>query len=104
GSTFGQLKRMEMVLAASLLALGSLVCALILTPLTRDLFNKLGFVDRPTGGRKLHATPVPRIGGIAIVASILLSVGLTSMFGIWASLAQNASIQFLIRLLPAAAI
>jgi UDP-GlcNAc:undecaprenyl-phosphate/decaprenyl-phosphate GlcNAc-1-phosphate transferase len=93
-----------MLLAASLLALGSLVCALILTPLTRDLFNKLGFVDRPTGGRKLHATPIPRIGGIAIVASILLSAGLTSVFGIWAPLAQNASIQFLIRLLPAAAI
>jgi len=93
-----------MLLAASLLALGSIVFALILTPLTRDFFKKLGLVDQPTGGRKLHATPIPRIGGIAIVASIGLSIGLTSVFGVWAPLAQNPSIQFLIRLLPAAAI
>ena len=95
---------MEMALAASLLALGSLVFALIFTPLTRDFFSKLGFVDRPTGGRKVHASPIPRIGGIAIVASIVLSIGLTSAFGIWAPLAQNESLQLLIRLLPAAAI
>jgi UDP-GlcNAc:undecaprenyl-phosphate GlcNAc-1-phosphate transferase len=95
---------MEMALAALLLALGSLICALILTPLTRDLSSRLGFVDRPTGGRKVHASPIPRIGGIAIVASIGLSIGVTSLFGIWAPLAQNASIQFLIKLLPAAGI
>jgi len=37
-----QPKRIEMLLAASLLALGSIVFALILTPLTRDFFKKLG--------------------------------------------------------------
>src|SRR3954469_17275742 len=93
-----------MPLAALLLALGSIGFALILTPLTRDVFNRLGFVDHPTGGRKVHVTPIPRIGGIAIAASIALSIGLTSAFGVWAPLAQNPSLQFLIRLLPAAAV
>src|SRR5262245_35471271 len=91
-----------MLLAASLLALGSIAFALILTPITRDLFKRCGFVDRPTGGRKVHDTPIPRIGGIAIVASIGLSVVLTWALGLWAPFVQNLSIQLLIRLMPAA--
>src|SRR5579871_5461948 len=41
--------------------------ALILTPLVRDSVGRFGFLDHPDGVRKKHATPVPRVGGIAIV-------------------------------------
>jgi UDP-GlcNAc:undecaprenyl-phosphate GlcNAc-1-phosphate transferase len=45
----------------------SLALALILTPLVRDSIGGLGFLDHPDGVRKKHASPVPRVGGIAIV-------------------------------------
>ncbi len=47
----------------------SLALALLLTPIVRDSFGKLGFLDHPDGGRKRHASPVPRVGGIAIVTA-----------------------------------
>ncbi len=59
-----------MLLAVSWLGLSSFLFAFILTPLTRDVFARLGFVDDPTGGRKLHSAPVPRVGGVAIAISI----------------------------------
>ena len=45
----------------------SLALALLLTPFVRDSIGKLGFLDHPDGTRKKHASPIPRVGGIAIV-------------------------------------
>jgi len=51
----------------------SLACALAATPVVRDLAERLGFFDRPAS-RKLHRTPVPLMGGIAIYVAVVLSV------------------------------
>lgn len=51
----------------------SVVLALVLTPLVRDYVGKLGFLDHPDGVRKKHAAPVPRVGGIAIVISYIIT-------------------------------
>jgi UDP-GlcNAc:undecaprenyl-phosphate/decaprenyl-phosphate GlcNAc-1-phosphate transferase len=51
----------------------AVVLALVLTPLVRDHVGKLGFLDHPDGVRKKHATPVPRVGGIAIVLSYVIT-------------------------------
>jgi UDP-GlcNAc:undecaprenyl-phosphate GlcNAc-1-phosphate transferase len=58
-----------------ILTLGALavVLALVLTPLVRDHVGKWGFLDHPDGVRKKHAGPVPRVGGIAIVLSYLIT-------------------------------
>src|SRR5258708_5391827 len=49
---------------------------LALTPVMRDLFHRIGWVDHPDRRRKLHSSPIPRLGGfpisIAFVASLLL--------------------------------
>ena len=50
----------------------SIVLALVVTPLVRDLLGKR-FLDHPDGIRKKHATPVPRVGGIAIVLSYVIT-------------------------------
>ena len=47
----------------------SLALALLLTPLVRDSIGRLGFLDHPDGQRKKHASPIPRVGGIAIVTA-----------------------------------
>ena len=50
--------------------------ALVLTPILRDIFRAYHFVDRP-GFRKIHAYPIPRLGGIAIAAAY--AVGLLGL-------------------------
>src|ERR1041385_9231184 len=51
------------------LGLVAFILSLVLTPLVRDSFLRLGIVDQPDGDRKLHSGPIPRVGGIAIVLS-----------------------------------
>lgn len=48
--------------------------ALAATPLVRGLARRTGFVDVPAP-RKLHATPTPLLGGLAIVGAVLLALG-----------------------------
>jgi UDP-GlcNAc:undecaprenyl-phosphate GlcNAc-1-phosphate transferase len=51
--------------------------ALILTPIIRDVFRSYDIVDRP-GQRKIHAHPMPRVGGISIAIAYgvsLLTIG-----------------------------
>ena len=54
----------------------SLALALLLTPLVRDSIGKLGFLDHPDGQRKRHASPIPRVGGIAIVIAYVATFGI----------------------------
>lgn len=42
-----------------------------LTPLARRIALRVGAVDEP-GPRKMHAQPTPRLGGLAVVASVSL--------------------------------
>ena len=46
---------------------------LLLTPILRDVFRSYNLVDRP-GRRKVHAYPIPRLGGIAIAAGYMLAL------------------------------
>lgn len=48
--------------------------AVVLTPLLRRWCERRGLVDRPSGHRRIHRTAVPRLGGIAIFASVILSL------------------------------
>lgn len=41
------------------------IVALVLTPIIRDIFHAYNVVDRP-GFRKVHAYPIPRLGGLAV--------------------------------------
>ena len=55
------------------LGFAAFLFSLILTPLIRDGLGRLGVVDRPDGGRKRHAHPIPRVGGIAIGLAYVLA-------------------------------
>src|SRR5215467_12734809 len=44
-----------------------------LTPLVRSVARRVGAVDQP-GGRKIHAIPTPRLGGVSVVVSGALTV------------------------------
>ena len=51
----------------------SAAISLALTPVCRGAALRLGFVDRPDGGRKIHLRPVPRVGGVPILIAWLLA-------------------------------
>ncbi len=52
---------------------GAAILSLALTPLVRRAAVRLGAVDLPDH-RKIHAVPVPRLGGVAVGAAIALAV------------------------------
>jgi UDP-GlcNAc:undecaprenyl-phosphate GlcNAc-1-phosphate transferase len=56
----------------ALLLAGALL-GLLLTPVVTSASMSLGLVDAP-GGRKVHPTAVPRVGGLAIVSAAALAL------------------------------
>src|SRR5215472_5178691 len=50
--------------------------SLVLTPYVRDAAVKFNLVDRPDSARKIHAQPIPRVGGVAIAIAYVLAFGL----------------------------
>ncbi|PWU09318.1 MAG: hypothetical protein C5B51_06440 [Terriglobia bacterium] len=63
-----------------LLSLGvfAFLSSLILTPVIRDWFLRFGIVDHPDANRKIHTSPVPRVGGLAILLSYLIAYPATA--------------------------
>jgi UDP-GlcNAc:undecaprenyl-phosphate GlcNAc-1-phosphate transferase len=55
-----------------IVAVGALV-TFVVTPIVRRVAIAKGLVDTP-GGRKVHSTPIPRLGGIAIFAGVMAAV------------------------------
>jgi UDP-GlcNAc:undecaprenyl-phosphate GlcNAc-1-phosphate transferase len=73
--------------------------ALILTPIVRDISGSYNVVDRP-GKRKVHAHPIPRVGGISI--AIAYGVALLTTTGSGGPL--TASIPSAWKLIPGASL
>lgn len=60
-----------------LVAVSSAALALFLTPVVGRGSTLLGLVDAP-GGRKVHVQSVPRLGGVAVVASAAIALTLVN--------------------------
>jgi UDP-GlcNAc:undecaprenyl-phosphate/decaprenyl-phosphate GlcNAc-1-phosphate transferase len=86
------------------LAAASFALSLMLTPLFRDMALRLKLVDKPDNHRKIHSRPIPRIGGVAIAASVAAAFGLLFLFRLRAGLLLSADAPFALRLLPAVAV
>lgn len=56
----------------------ALVCAGVisfaLTPLVKMLAKKVGAIDVPKDDRRMHTVPIPRMGGLAIFISFMLTI------------------------------
>jgi UDP-GlcNAc:undecaprenyl-phosphate GlcNAc-1-phosphate transferase len=83
------------------LAVVSFVLCLILTPVIRTLSIRFGFVDLPDSKRKLHNRPIPRVGGLAVALSFLLSILLLTVSGLSGGWLILKSSPLIWRLLPA---
>ena len=59
----------------------ALLLTILLIVAIRALARRFNIVDRPVvGGRKIHAKPVPLLGGIALYVAIVAAVGTLLMF------------------------
>lgn len=85
--------------------LSATACALtlMLTPLARRFALGRGWVDWPDE-RKRHRIPVPRIGGVPIVAAYLGSFALLSLIDASTAAALQDAVPVLLWLLPATAV
>ena len=68
------------------LAVASVCLSLLLTPLVRDIAQRLHLFDHPDAQRKPDYRQIPRVGGVAVALSFALSFGLwriTPLHGSW---------------------
>lgn len=63
----------QIIIEAAIVGMCALVIAMMLIPLIVKYSHKLGLMDKPNH-RKVHAKPIPVIGGISIVISTGLSL------------------------------
>ncbi len=87
----------------SLLFLGfvSLALSLLLTPLARNLAWHYGLVDQPDQRRKIHGSPIPRVGGVAIFATVIGAYGLLLIVRLSSGAIVWQDLPLVLRLLPA---
>jgi UDP-GlcNAc:undecaprenyl-phosphate GlcNAc-1-phosphate transferase len=82
-------------------AILSFLLSLGLTRLFRDCFVRLGIVDLPDSRRKLHARAVPRMGGVAIASSYVLTYVVLVCSPLAAGLVVESHLPFIWKLMPA---
>lgn len=86
------------------LAVLSFLLCFFLTPLVRNILNRAGILDRPDEDRKLHRQPIPRLGGVPIVLSVVLSLAIFTQVPFSGAEVFRAQWPTLLRILPAAAL
>ncbi len=71
---------MSLPLLSLFLVVGAaFVVAAVLTPLAARLAVLWGWMDRPDGQRKLHRSPVPAVGGVAVFAGFAVAAALLQL-------------------------
>ncbi|MEQ1948418.1 MAG: MraY family glycosyltransferase [Bryobacteraceae bacterium] len=84
------------------LTIAAFICCLILTPLVRRLSQRIGALDLPNATRKLHASPIPRTGGVAIAGAYLFALALLAVAPLKG--ATKIDVPLIVSLLPAAGV
>lgn len=72
-----------MVITCTLALLVAAVVSVVLTGVVRRVAVARGLLDRPTEARRVHRQPTPRVGGVAIAAAFLVSVGSLAAWRWW---------------------
>ncbi len=84
------------------LSLTAMGFALVLTPLFRSLYLRLGWFDRPDGFRKVHTRPIPRAGGVPLICAYCASLGLLMLSPLAGGALVHHALPLASRLIPAA--
>lgn len=65
---------LELVLYILIVIVITTAVSFIITPLVKRFAEKVGAMDVPKDDRRMHSTPIPRLGGLAIFIAFILSV------------------------------
>src|SRR5437762_13519987 len=65
-----------------------LTTLLVVPPVMRLAISK-HWLDQPDGARRGHVRPVPRLGGVAIFAGVLLAFGAAPLVGLFSRIAPS---------------
>jgi UDP-GlcNAc:undecaprenyl-phosphate GlcNAc-1-phosphate transferase len=79
----------------------SFAICFLLTPLIRNSLLRAGILDRPDDPRKLHKQPIPRLGGVPILLSMLIALAIFAAAPLSGAEAFRMQLPTLGRLLPA---
>ncbi len=82
---------MEFIVKYIVVFLVGLIAAWLLVPLVKRIAPRLGLVDQPSE-RRIHKTPVPRCGGIAVFIATHLALAVVFL-GPWRNLAGNLQLK-----------
>lgn len=86
------------------LVIVSLALSLVLTPLVRNLAWRLGIVDQPDQLRKIHSSPIPRLGGVAIFSAVICAYALLLIVRLSSGRIVWENMPVAMRLFPALAV
>ncbi len=64
----------ELLLWVGAALLCAMVVSFIMCPLVKSFAYKIGAIDVPKDGRRMHKKPVPRLGGLAIFLGFMVSI------------------------------
>ena len=64
----------RLIAYVALALLTALVVSFLMTPVVKTFAYKVGAVDVPKDGRRMHKVPIPRLGGLAIFIGFMVSV------------------------------
>jgi UDP-GlcNAc:undecaprenyl-phosphate GlcNAc-1-phosphate transferase len=76
------MNRLFAILFALGLGTGTALVSWLLSFISIAQARKRGAIDQPSGGRKIHAYPIPFFGGLGIAAALCLSVWLAWAVGV----------------------
>ncbi len=63
------------MISGTVIFISAAILSFVLTPVARAFAVRIGAIDIPQG-RRIHTVPTPRLGGIAVLLAMLLSLGL----------------------------
>jgi UDP-GlcNAc:undecaprenyl-phosphate GlcNAc-1-phosphate transferase len=86
------------------LACVSFALSVALTPVCRNLFRRYGLVDAPDAGRKSHARPVPKVGGVPIVLACAAAFGVLIISPLRAGAIVQQALPLAWKIMPAVAL
>lgn len=64
----------QLIAYVVLALLAALVISFLMTPVVKTFAYKVGAIDVPKDGRRMHKEPIPRLGGLAIFMGFMVSI------------------------------
>jgi len=67
-------EELRLIVVPLLALFAAMIISFAATPLVKEFAKRVGAMDVPKDGRRMHNVPIPRLGGLAIFLGFLLSI------------------------------